>query len=44
MKSLNTLGTSAFTNCFINEFNAPNLNSITIDTGYRGENLTITVE
>ena len=29
MKSLNALNTSAFANCTINNFNAPNLNAIT---------------
>ena len=31
MKSLNSINTSAFDNCSINEFDAPNLNSITVD-------------
>ena len=31
MKSLNSLTTSAFDDCTINEFDAPNLNSITIN-------------
>ena len=43
MKTLNTLHTSAFQNCAINEFDAPILNSIIVDTGYRVENLTITI-
>ena len=43
MQSLNVINTSAFANCTINEFDAPNLESITVDTGLYDENLTITV-
>ena len=44
MKSLTSIGTSTFVGCTINEFDAPNLNSITVDTeNYSGENLTFTV-
>ena len=43
MKSLTSLSTSVFANCTINEFDAPNLHSIIVDTGYRGKNLTITI-
>ena len=31
MKSLNTLGTSAFVNCTIYEFDAPNINTVIMD-------------
>ena len=31
MKSLNSIGTSAFANCTVNIFDAPKLNSITED-------------
>ena len=31
MKMLNAINTSAFANCTINEFDAPNLKTITVD-------------
>ena len=31
MQSLTSIGTSTFANCTINEFDAPNLKSITVD-------------
>ena len=37
MKTLTSLSTSAFAGCKINEFDAPNLNSITVDTGHNGD-------
>ena len=44
MQSLNSINTSAFRNCTINEFDAPNLKSITVDKDLQSnENATFTV-
>ncbi len=43
MKSLNSINTSAFKNCTINEFDAPNLNSIVVDKDRVRKNATFTV-
>ena len=43
MKSLNSLSTKAFRNCTINEFDAPNLKSITVDNDYMSKNITFRV-
>ena len=43
MKSLNSINTSAFQNCTINEFEAPNINSITVDVDYYNKNVTFII-
>ena len=44
MKSLKSISTNAFANCTINEFDAPNLNSITVNfDDYNNKNLIFTV-
>ena len=43
MKSLTSISTSVFRNCTINEFDAPNLNSITVDKDILSRNLTFAV-
>ena len=44
MKSLSSISTSAFADCAINEFDAPNINSITVDIDdYIKENFTFTI-
>ena len=36
MKSLNSISTFAFAECSMNEFDAPNLNSISVEKGVYG--------
>ena len=43
MKSLNSINTSVFVSCTINEFDAPHLNLITVDNDLWSKNLTFTV-
>ena len=44
MKNLKSMNTSAFYNCIIDEFDAPHLNSITVDLhDFRNENITFTI-
>ena len=44
MKSLNSINISSFEDCTINEFDAPNLNTITVDfDDYNDKNYNFTV-
>ena len=43
MNSLNSINTLTFEDCTINEFDAQNINSITVDVDYYNKNVTFII-